>query len=42
MFYSLKLNILIYLYFLLGYVWFSKNLKKNTRERKYKGKVEGK
>ena len=24
------------------YVWFPSNLKKNARERKYKGKVEGK
>ena len=26
----------------LGYVWFSENLRENARERKYKGKVEGK
>ena len=25
-----------------GYVWFPENLKENVRERKYKGKVEGK
>ena len=25
----------------LGYVWFSKNLRENARERKYKGKIEG-
>ena len=29
-------------FFPLGYVWFSKNLKENARERKYKWKVEGK
>ena len=28
--------------FSLGYVWFSKNLKENARERKYKGKTEEK
>ena len=27
---------------LLGYVWFPENLKENARERKYKGKLEGK
>ena len=26
----------------LGYVWFPENLRENARERKYKGKVEGK
>ena len=25
-----------------GYVWFPENLRENARERKYKGKVEGK
>ena len=28
--------------YLFGYVWFPENLRENTRERKYKGKVEGK
>ena len=28
--------------FHLGYVWFPENLRENARERKYKGKVEGK
>ena len=27
---------------ILGYVWFLENLKENAKERKYKGKVEGK
>ena len=27
---------------LLDYVWFPENLRENVRERKYKGKVEGK
>ena len=26
----------------LGYVWFPENLRENARERKYKGKLEGK
>ena len=26
----------------LRYVWFPENLRENARERKYKGKVEGK
>ena len=26
----------------LGYVWFSENLRKNAKERKYKGKIKGK
>ena len=26
----------------IGYVWFPENLKENARERKYKGKTEGK
>ena len=29
-------------YIYIGYVWFPENLKENVRERKYKGKVEGK
>ena len=27
---------------ILGYVWFPENLRENARERKYKGKIEGK
>ena len=29
-------------YFFIVYVWFSKNLRENVNERKYKGKIKGK
>ena len=32
----------VFLSELYGYVWFPENLRENARERKYKGKVEGK
>ena len=40
--FSSDLLIFFLLIYYLSYVWFPENLGENARERKYKGKVEGK
>ena len=39
---SVEVNPLCIVLFSFGYVWFPENLRENARERKYKGKIEGK